>query len=114
MEHLEKETIELPIDVIKEISSMLETLIEGEITTKTSFKHKFVDDSGKDIKNPTPKQIEDKKLKKVFDVERTIFEPKLETSISELGNKYTKLKYFLDGNIRKFGMEEVNQKAVTE
>ena len=94
MEHLEKETIELPIDVIKEISSMLETLIEGEITTKTSFKHKFVDDSGKDIKNPTPKQIEDKNLKKVFDVERTIFEPKLETSISELGIKYTKLKIF--------------------
>ena len=112
MEHLEQ--VQLPLNVVKEISLLFETLIEKEIENKTSFKHKFVDDSGKEIKNPTPKQISDKGLKKIFDVERTIFEPKIETTITELGIKYTKLKYFLDGNIHKFEIEKSKQEPVSE
>lgn len=112
MEHLN--TVELPLNVVKEISLVLESLIEKEIDTKTSFKHKFVDESGKEIKNPTPKQIESKKLQKVFDLDRTIFDPKMETTITELGIKYTKLKYFLDGNIRKKELESVEEKPVAE
>lgn len=114
MEQLKNEMVELPVNVVNEISTMLESLIEAEIDNKTSFKHKFIDESGKEIKNPTPKQIETKKLKKIFDVERTIFEPKIETTISELGIKYTKLKYFLDANVRKVELKEINEKAVTE
>ena len=53
-------------------------------------------------------------LEKIFDVQRTIFEPKIETTISEKGIKYTKLKYFLDGNIQKFEIEKSKETADTE
>lgn len=106
--------VEFPLHLVKEISVMLDSLIEKEVDSKVSFKHTFVDKDGKEVKSPTPKQIVDKDLKKIFDVEKTIFNPKIETSISELGVKYAKLKYFLDDMIQKNSPVLEDEKPVTE
>lgn len=111
---MEQNLLELPITVAKEMSLILEGLIDKEIDTRTTFKHAFVDKNGKEVKNPTPKQIVDKGLNKIFDVQKTIFEPKLETTISELGVKYTKLKYFLDGTIHKYELQNSPEPTETE
>lgn len=106
--------LELPLNVVKELSYILETLIEKEVETKTSYKHTFVDETGKEVKNPTPKQITDKKLEKIFDVKRTIFEPKLETTITEIGIGYSRLKYFLDSTMHKYDIQNPKEEPVTQ
>lgn len=106
---MEQLNLDLPLDVVKELSAILNDLIETEVETKATFKHKFITESGKEVNNPTAKQINDKKLKQVLDVEKTIFEPKFTTTISEKGIKYTRLKYFLDEKLHKFSLTQSSE-----
>jgi len=110
----QEQIIELPLEVVMQMSSLLEDLLENEVETKTNFKHMYLDESGKEVKNPTEKQIVKNNLRKVFNFQKTIFESKLETTITEKGIKYARLKYFLDSNIKKLEVEKSKESIDTK
>lgn len=111
----ENQLIELPVDSILEVIAVLDNVLENEVKTDTEFKYKFIEpETGKEVSKPTPKQIENKKLQKIVDIERTIYDPSLRYSITEKGLKITRLKYFLEGNLRKLAIENSKETSDTE
>ena len=106
--------IDLPENVIKETIMLLDEVLQKEVTTFTNFKHTFIDEDGKEVKNPTPERIEKDSLQQVFDVSRTIYEPTFKSTITEKGVKIAQLKFFYEHKLKELEDSEKPELELVE
>ena len=80
-----------------DLINVFDRLTREEIKTDSKFKYSFINESGNIVKNPKQKDIEEGKVRKILDFDRTVLNPSFEYSISEKGVAYAELKNFLEG-----------------
>jgi len=80
-----------------DLINVFDRLTRDEIKTDSKFKYSFINESGNIVKNPKQKDIEEGKVRKILDFDRTVLNPSFEYSISEKGVAYAELKNFLEG-----------------
>ena len=88
--------VEIEGQFLLDLIAIFDKLIKDEIKTESKFKYGFINNDGNIVKNPKPKDIEDGKVRKILDFERTIINPSFEYSITEKGVAYAELKNFLE------------------
>ena len=88
--------VEIEGQFLLDLIAIFDKLIKDEIKTDSKFKYSFINDAGNIVKNPKPKDIEEGKLRKILDFDRTIINPTFEYSITEKGVAYAELKNFLE------------------
>ena len=79
-----------------DLINVFDRLTREEIKTDSKFKYSFINESGNIVKNPKQKDIEEGKVRKILDFDRTIINPTFEYSITEKGVAYAELKNFLE------------------
>ena len=89
--------VQIEGNFLLELVAIVDSLIKKEVRSESKFKFSYVDENGKVVKNAKPADVENGKVKKVFDFEKTIQEPVLEHSITQDGIMYAQLKHYLEG-----------------
>lgn len=70
-----------------EFVKIIEGLVQGINNCKIekhTIKHKYIDEKGEDVKNPTKRQIDLGRVRKVFDVENTFKDVVIEYNATKL------------------------------
>ena len=88
--------VEIEGQFLLDLIAIFDKLIKDEIKTDSKFKYSFINDAGNIVKNPKQKDIEEGKVRKILDFDRTIVNPSFEYSITEKGVAYAELKNFLE------------------
>ena len=88
--------VEIEGQFLLDLIAIFDKLIKDEIKTDSKFKYSFINDAGNIVKNPKQKDIEEGKVRKILDFDRTIINPTFEYSITEKGVAYAELKNFLE------------------
>lgn len=88
--------VEIEGQFLLDLIAIFDKLIKDEIKTDSKFKYSFINDAGNIVKNPKQKDIEEGKVRKILDFDRTIINPSFEYSITEKGVAYAELKNFLE------------------
>ena len=88
--------VEIEGQFLLDLIAIFDKLIKDEIKTDSKFKYSFINDAGNIVKNPKQKDIEEGKVRKILDFDRTIVNPTFEYSITEKGVAYAELKNFLE------------------
>ena len=88
--------VEIEAQFLLDLIAIFDKLIKDEIKTDSKFKYSFINDAGNIVKNPKQKDIEEGKVRKILDFDRTIINPTFEYSITEKGVAYAELKNFLE------------------
>ena len=80
--------VEIEGQFLLDLIAIFDKLIKDEIKTDSKFKYSFINDAGNIVKNPKQNDIEEGKVRKILDFDRTIINPTFEYSITEKGVAY--------------------------
>ena len=84
--------ITIPAHLFTALNSTLEQAISEEITEYFPQQTRFEDAEGKEVKNPSKKQLEEGKVFEVFDVEGTLSQREPKVYFTEMGRQLMRLR----------------------